>query len=188
MSPWRSGLGSPQLQAAAPGSYLEPYGPAIAVPQGAHARHQVTAQPVLEGSVIIRVLRVKELLLWEGRQGKERIRAEAVITMSGGSSKPPDAENAKPHPPMACLVPSPAMMTSMGTQWHSSRRSGFSCFSFSFLLSVREGSCRHGEGQRSHLTATSASPNFPISCPLEDELPHSLNTIALSTPQIRFPI
>lgn len=181
--PLEEWFGDPQLPTAAPASYLEPYGPATAVTQGAHARHQVTLQPVLEGSIVIRVLRVKELLLWEGRQGKDRIRAEAVITMSGFPPKPSDAEKAKPrppcqpHPPAACPVPSPAMMTSMGTVWHSSRRSGFSCLSFTFLLSVREGSCRDGEGQRSHLPATSASSGslifFPISCPPEDELPHS---------------
>lgn len=184
MSPWRSGLGSPQLQAAAPGSYLEPYGPATAVTQGAHARHQVALQPLLKVGVIIRVLRVQELLLWEGRQGKDRIRA--VITISGW---PPNllmqrmqspGLPARPIP-IVCLVPSPAVMTSMGTVWHSSRRSAFSRFSFTFLLSVREGSCRHGGGQRSHLPATSPSsasllPSSSPSLALRKMSYHALHT------------
>lgn len=196
--PLEEWFGDPQLPTAAPASYLEPYGPATAVTQGAHARHQVTLQPVLEGSIVIRVLRVKELLLWEGRQGKDRIRAEAVITMSGFPPKPSDAEKAKPrppcqpHPPAACPVPSPAMMTSMGTVWHSSRRSGFSCLSFTFLLSVREGSCRDGEGQRSHLPATSASSGSLLSSSspslaLQRMSCHTPHMTTLSSPHSRLP-
>ena len=167
-----------QPQRVTPDSYLEPYGPAVAVTQGAHARHQVTLQPVLESGVVIRVIWVKEIFLWEGREGKDRSREEAVTVVSGCPPKPPPAGNTKPRPPSCpcppapCPVASPAATTSMGTVWHSSRRSGFSRISFSFLLSVREGFCRGGEGEGSHLPATPASSQSLL--PNTSQIPHLL--------------
>lgn len=92
-------LGATQPQTVTPDPYLEPHGPAVAVTQGAHARHQVTLQPVLESGVVIGVVWVKDLLLWEGRKGKDRSREEAVTMVLGCPPKPPAAENAKPGPP-----------------------------------------------------------------------------------------
>lgn len=83
-----------------PGSYLEPDSPATAVAQGAHARHQVTPQPLLECSVVIRVIWVQQLLLWEGRQGKGRSREETAIVVWWCPPKP------APCHPQASLSPS----------------------------------------------------------------------------------
>lgn len=89
-----------------PPAHLEPYGPAVVVAQGAHARHPVALQPVLEGGVVVRVVWVKEVFLWEGGEEKgQRNRAGegALSCRSPAQALPavpvPQLPASQPHPP-----------------------------------------------------------------------------------------